>query len=1024
MKTHLLRLLKQSLQLITRITFLLVALGFFAAPAFSQIATSTPASRCGAGEVVLKATATTGTIKWYDVPFYGTALATGPSFTTPSLAVTKTYYVDAVSGTPDCSVNPGNARVTVIATISSGSIQAAIFYASTTFCKSLNGTQEVTRTGTAGGVYSSTPGLTLDASTGAITPSSSNNGTYTVTYHINTPASGCTENDATTQVTITTAPLISSISYTGSPFCTSGSAVTVNLVNPNSGTFSASPSGLNINAGSGIINPSSSLPGNYTITYFVSGAGGCAPQTKTANITITGSPTATLSYSGSPFCQGITTATPTLTGTGAYMNGTYSASGITVDASTGVFNPSASTAGTYTIYYTAPASANCGTVQVSASVTINLLPTATITAPAIAEVCVGADSPLVTFTGAGGTAPYTFTYTIDGGAQQTVSTSGSNSATVAVTTMGAHTFTYTLVKVTDASTSACYKAQTGKVVVTVNNDPSWDAITSPVASITYGGSVSFSATVKDGMGGSVTWIRSNNVTAGTGTEETVTNGDIPPSVGTWYYRPHFTPTGSGCDLADGTQTAVTVNQKELTVINAVVTTKPYDGNATAAITLAELSGVFAGDAGNVTLGNATAGTFNNSSVGSGKSVATTPMTISGSKSGNYYLTQPTLTGEITAIELTVINAVVTTKPYEGNATAAITLAELSGVLAGDAGNVTLGNATAGTFNNASVGSGKSVATTPMTISGSKSGNYYLTQPTLTGEITAIELTVINAVVTTKPYDGNATAAITLAELSGVLAGDVANVTLGNATAGTFNNASVGSGKSVTTTPMTISGTKSGNYYLTPPTLTGNITQKALTVINSVVTSKPYDGNTDAAITGATLSGKVGTEDVVLGNATTGTFAQAGFGTGINVSTAPMTISGADIANYTLTQPALTGDITKATITELAITGITAPVSGATPVTVATNSVQFAATVTWSPIVTTTFASGTIYTATISITPTANYTLTGVRAMSFTVSGATGVVNSDNLGIVGADFPGTVPDAPTGAAEQTFCTTPG
>jgi len=46
----------------------------------------------------------------------------------------------------------------------------------------------VTLTGTAGGTYSSTAGLTINSSTGAITPSTSAAGTYTVTYNI--PASG------------------------------------------------------------------------------------------------------------------------------------------------------------------------------------------------------------------------------------------------------------------------------------------------------------------------------------------------------------------------------------------------------------------------------------------------------------------------------------------------------------------------------------------------------------------------------------------------------------------------------------------------------------------------------------------------------------------------------------------------------------------------------------------------------------------------------------------------------------------
>jgi hypothetical protein len=178
----------------------------------------------------------------------------------------------------------------------------------------------------------------------------------------------------------------------------------------------------------------------------------------------------------------------------------------------------------------------------------------------------------------------------------------------------------------------------------------------------------------------------------------------------------------------------TVSKAPLTVTGASVTPHVYDGTENAAITGATLSGVLSGDTGNVTLGNATTGTFAQSTVGTGISVATA-MTISGSASGNYSLTQPTLTGSITKAALTVTGASVTPHVYDGTENAAITGATLSGVLSGDTGKVTLGNATTGTFAQSTVGTGISVATA-MTISGSASGNYSLTQPTLTGNITA------------------------------------------------------------------------------------------------------------------------------------------------------------------------------------------------------------------------------------------------------------------------------------------------
>jgi hypothetical protein len=97
---------------------------------------------------------------------------------------------------------------------------ATISYAGTPFCKSVATAQSVTRTGTAGGVYSASPaGLIINAGTGAITPSTSTAGTYTVTYTI-AAAGGCAAFTTTTSVTITAVPT-ATISYAGTPFCTS-----------------------------------------------------------------------------------------------------------------------------------------------------------------------------------------------------------------------------------------------------------------------------------------------------------------------------------------------------------------------------------------------------------------------------------------------------------------------------------------------------------------------------------------------------------------------------------------------------------------------------------------------------------------------------------------------------------------------------------------------------------------------------------------------------------------------------------
>jgi hypothetical protein len=85
-------------------------------------------------------------------------------------------------------------------------------------------------------------------------------------------------------------------------------------------------------------------------------------------------------------------------------------------------------------------------------------------------VCQGAGAPDITFTGANGTAPYIFTYTINSGSELTVSTTVSDSSvTISVSAETDSTFIYNLVSVTDAGSNT--EPATGSVTVTVNPLP-------------------------------------------------------------------------------------------------------------------------------------------------------------------------------------------------------------------------------------------------------------------------------------------------------------------------------------------------------------------------------------------------------------------------------------------------------------------------------------------------------------------------------------------------------------------------
>jgi hypothetical protein len=93
------------------------------------------------------------------------------------------------------------------------------------------------------------------------------------------------------------------------------------------------------------------------------------------------------------------------------------------------------------------------------------------------------------------------------------------------------------------------------------------------------------------------------------------------------------------------------------------------------------------------------------------------------------------------------------------------------------------------------------------------------------------------------------------------------------------------------------------------------------------------------------------------------------------------------------------------VTIAAIPGVTPPVTGATPVTKITATAQYTGTVTWTPVHIP-FQVAIAYTATITLTPKAGYTLTGVAANFFTVAGATSDTNPANSGVVTAVFPAT------------------
>ncbi|MGN6430909.1 MAG: beta strand repeat-containing protein, partial [Gaiellaceae bacterium] len=154
------------------------------------------------------------------------------------------------------------------------------------------------------------------------------------------------------------------------------------------------------------------------------------------------------------------------------------------------------------------------------------------------------------------------------------------------------------------------------------------------------------------------------------------------------------------------------------------------------------------------------------------------------------------------------------------------------------------------FDNKNVGTAKTVTASGFTKGGTDAGNYVFANPqgTTTADITAKTLTV-SASGINKVYDGNAVATVTLSDNR--VSGDVFTDSY---TSATFNNTNVGTGKPVSVSGISISGTDAGNYsFNTTVSTSADITARKLTV-TAATNTKTYDGTTSAAATPTITSG--------------------------------------------------------------------------------------------------------------------------------------------------------------------------
>lgn len=240
-------------------------------------------------------------------------------------------------------------------------------------------------------------------------------------------------------------------SYASSTICEGSANVTPASVATAGGTFSSTTGLVFANATTGEINVSGSTSGAYTITYTT--AGPC-PSTSTQNITITSAPDATFSYAQTGYCSTGTNPSPVLTGSAGTF--TSSPAGLSINATTGVINLAASTAGTYDVTNTIAASGACPAADETVQVTVNTASNAAFTYTA-STYCLSAANQSPTVTGTAGT------FTVAPAGLTVNGTTG----IVDLTTSTAGTYTVTN---TVAASGAC-PAATTNVQITVTANP-------------------------------------------------------------------------------------------------------------------------------------------------------------------------------------------------------------------------------------------------------------------------------------------------------------------------------------------------------------------------------------------------------------------------------------------------------------------------------------------------------------------------------------------------------------------------
>jgi len=220
--------------------------------AIPVITSTTPASRCGDGSVTLQATASIGTINWYNAPTGGTLVATGGTFTTPVLGTTTIYYVEVVNGGCNSARTAVNATVFAVATITSTTPASRCDAGSLT----LNATSNV---GTLNWYANASGGTSLASGTSFTTPSIS----VSTTYYVEATNGSCTSSRIA--VTASINPTAAPTGFANQTFCAGETVGLISVTGSNVIWYDASTGGNVIPSGTALVS-GTTYYGSQTVT--------------------------------------------------------------------------------------------------------------------------------------------------------------------------------------------------------------------------------------------------------------------------------------------------------------------------------------------------------------------------------------------------------------------------------------------------------------------------------------------------------------------------------------------------------------------------------------------------------------------------------------------------------------------------------------------------------------------------------------------------------------------------------------